>query len=62
MANQVKSSDQALRDEVAGIHWSGAASEQFRATAGTRSQDFRKCVEALDAAAEAISRLAGMVG
>jgi hypothetical protein len=62
MANQVQSSDRALSDQASGANWSGTAADSFREHAQTRSNDFRNCVNLLDAAASAVEALAAEVG
>ncbi|MBO0819518.1 MAG: WXG100 family type VII secretion target [Nocardiopsaceae bacterium] len=61
MADQVKSSGQAVSDGTATANWKGTAAEQFRAHAQTRSKDFRNCVSLLDEAASALRALAARV-
>jgi uncharacterized protein YukE len=62
MADQVKSSGQAVSDETANANWKGSAAEQFRSHAQSRAKDFRNCVSLLDEAASALQALAARVG
>lgn len=62
MADQVRSSGQAVSDEASAANWSGAAADRFREHARTRDQDFRNCVRLLDEAASAMRALAARVG
>lgn len=62
MADQVKSSGQAMSDETTNANWKGTAADQFRAHAENRTRDVRNCVSLLDEAASALQALAARVG
>lgn len=61
MGDQLLQSKQTLAAGAEDANWTGAAAEQFRAHASTRTNDIHNCVTLLDKAAGSIQQLAALV-